>query len=41
LPPLAAGIGAIALGGAWNLYKQKEESRFQTAIGEQGRGGIA
>jgi len=32
---VAAGIGAIALGGAWNLYKQKEESRFQTAIGEQ------
>ena len=32
---MAAGIGAIALGGAWNLYKQKEETRFQTAIGEQ------
>jgi transmembrane sensor len=32
---VAAGIGAIALGGAWNLYKQKEETRFQTAIGEQ------
>ena len=32
---LAAGIGAIVLGGAWNLYKQKEETRFQTAIGEQ------
>jgi transmembrane sensor len=32
---VAAGIGAIILGGAWNLYKQKEETRFQTAIGEQ------
>jgi transmembrane sensor len=32
---VAAGIGAIVLGGAWNLYKQKEETRFQTAIGEQ------
>src|SRR6202171_4322534 len=32
---VAAGIGAIALGGAWNLYKQKEDTRFQTAIGEQ------
>src|ERR1700692_1906904 len=32
---MAAGIGAVALGGAWNLYKQKEETRFQTAIGEQ------
>src|ERR1700692_2228950 len=31
----ASGIGAIALGGAWNLYKQKEDTRFQTAIGEQ------
>src|ERR1700716_1715180 len=31
----AAGIGALALGVGWNLYKQKEESRFQTAIGEQ------
>jgi transmembrane sensor len=31
----AAGIAAIVLGGAWNLYKQKEETRFQTAIGEQ------
>ena len=32
---VAAGIGAIVLGLAWNLYKQKEETRFQTAIGEQ------
>ena len=32
---VAAGIGAIVLGGAWNLYKQQEETRFQTAIGEQ------
>jgi transmembrane sensor len=32
---VAAGIGALALGVGWNLYKQKEESRFQTAIGEQ------
>ena len=32
---VAATIGAIALGVTWNLYKQKEETRFQTAIGEQ------
>src|SRR3984893_1536582 len=32
---VAAGIGAMALGVTWNLYKQKEETRFQTAIGEQ------
>jgi len=32
---VAAGIGAIVVGGAWNLYKQTEETRFQTAIGEQ------
>ena len=32
---VAAGIGAIVLGTGWNLYKQKEETRFQTAIGEQ------
>ncbi|MDB6092386.1 MAG: iron dicitrate transporter FecR [Gammaproteobacteria bacterium] len=31
----AAGICAILAGGAWNLYKQKEVSGFQTAIGEQ------
>src|SRR6202166_5264065 len=29
---VAAGIGAIVLGGAWNLYQQQEETRFQTAI---------
>src|SRR6202040_1603516 len=32
---VAAGIGAIVLGAAWNLYKQKEATRFQTAVGEQ------
>jgi transmembrane sensor len=32
---VAAGIGAVVVGVAWNLYKQKEETRFQTAIGEQ------
>jgi transmembrane sensor len=32
---VAATIGAIVLGVAWNLYKPKEETRFQTAIGEQ------
>ncbi len=32
---VAATIGAIALGVAWNLYQQKEATRFQTAIGEQ------
>jgi transmembrane sensor len=32
---VAAGIVALVVGGAWNLYKQKEETRFQTAIGEQ------
>src|ERR1700730_10658706 len=32
---VAAGIGAMALGVTWNLYKQTEETRFQTAIGEQ------
>jgi transmembrane sensor len=32
---VAAGIGAMVLGVAWNLYKQTEETRFQTAIGEQ------
>jgi transmembrane sensor len=32
---VAAGIGAVVLGVAWNLYKQREETRFQTAIGEQ------
>jgi transmembrane sensor len=32
---LAAAIGAIVIGLAWNLYQQNEDSRFQTAIGEQ------
>jgi transmembrane sensor len=32
---VAAGIGALVLGGAWNLYKQGRESGFQTAVGEQ------
>jgi transmembrane sensor len=32
---VAATIGAVALGVVWNLYRQKEETRFQTAIGEQ------
>src|ERR1700688_1527294 len=35
VPAVAAGIGAMVFGGAWNLYKQSEETRFQTAIGEQ------
>src|SRR6266702_181824 len=32
---LAATVGVVVLGVAWNLYKQKEATRFQTAIGEQ------
>jgi transmembrane sensor len=32
---VAAGITALVLGAGWNVYKQKEETRFQTAIGEQ------
>jgi transmembrane sensor len=32
---VAATVGALVLGVAWNLYRQKEETRFQTAIGEQ------
>src|SRR3984885_959282 len=32
---VAAGIGAMALGVTWNVYRQKEETRFQTAVGEQ------
>ena len=31
----AAASIAIVIVTAWNLYKQKEETRFQTAIGEQ------
>jgi transmembrane sensor len=33
-PPAPRRRWAV-VGGAWNLYKQKEETRFQTAIGEQ------
>lgn len=32
---LAAAIAAIALALSWSLYRQNEETRFQTAIGEQ------
>ncbi len=32
---VAAGIAVMALGVAWNLYKKNQESRFQTAVGEQ------
>ncbi|HEY0747795.1 MAG TPA: FecR domain-containing protein [Steroidobacteraceae bacterium] len=32
---VAAGITALVLGAGWNAFKQKEETRFQTAIGEQ------
>jgi transmembrane sensor len=32
---IAAAVGVIALAVGWNLYKQKEISRFQTAVGEQ------
>jgi transmembrane sensor len=31
----AASIGMLVIGVAWNLYRQKEETRFQTAVGEQ------
>ena len=31
----AASIAVIALGFGWHLYQQNEETRFQTAIGEQ------
>src|SRR6202790_4964615 len=31
----AASIAVIALGLGWHLYQQNEETRFQTAIGEQ------
>ena len=31
----AAGIGALTLFGAWNYYLQREETGFQTAVGEQ------
>jgi len=32
---LVAAVAVIAIGVAWNRYEQKEDSRFQTAIGEQ------
>ena len=32
---VAASVGILAVGVAWNLYRQKEETRFQTAVGEQ------
>ena len=32
---IAAGLGAVVLAGAWNLYRQREHTGFQTAIGEQ------
>lgn len=32
---MVAGVAAIVLGGAWSLYRQKQETGFQTAIGEQ------
>src|SRR6201984_2869304 len=32
---IAATVSVIALAAGWNLYKQKEISRFQTAVGEQ------
>jgi len=32
---LAAAVGALVIGVAWNLYQQNEDSRFQTGVGEQ------
>jgi transmembrane sensor len=32
---VAASFAAFVLAVGWNVYKQKEETRFQTAIGEQ------
>jgi transmembrane sensor len=32
---VAATIGAIILGVSWSLHKQREETDFQTAVGEQ------
>jgi len=32
-----AGIGVLALVSAWNYYLQREESGFQTAVGEQAK----
>ena len=31
----AAGVGVLAVIGAWNYYLQKEDTGFQTAVGEQ------
>src|SRR5690349_1523339 len=32
---VAATVAAIALSVSWQAYKQQEQTRFQTAIGEQ------
>jgi transmembrane sensor len=32
---VAAGMAALILGGVWGLYRQKQVTGFQTAIGEQ------
>jgi transmembrane sensor len=32
---MAAGVAAVILGGAWDLYRQKPQPGFQTAIGER------
>jgi transmembrane sensor len=32
---LVAAVAAVVIGVAWNLYQRNEDSRFQTAIGEQ------
>jgi len=32
---MVAGVAAVILGGVWDLYRQKQETGFQTAIGEQ------
>ena len=31
----AASLAVLVMGVGWNLYRQKEETRFQTAVGEQ------
>lgn len=33
----AAVVATLAIGAAWNLFKEKEETGFQTAIGEQAK----
>src|ERR1700761_6652654 len=35
LSAAAACVGLLVVGVAWNVYRQKEETRFQTAVGEQ------